>query len=533
MSFSKQATGNSAAPPLTLPVGALFSTGSAIIILRMLLEDLMEPPQMISLGLTFYENIVDIGHVFLCWWILILSLILVLSFTLNQRFMKVFTLTVFGLPLILIVPFLDTLISTASISGIQYQNSFSTLPHTLINLFNPFTALTGITPGIRIEIAILIIAVPLIGHFVLKQSWIKSFLATGMALSIIMVFGYLPAFYQIVGIREFQASATPEAFDFMRMLFVPLLVLFGGVILRLAQEQPGGWKLVRKAIYPSRMTAYGGAFLAGYLLIHLGSATTATGLSPAMEMLRVVTALSGIWFLFLSAKFRNDIIDLPADRISTPDRPLVTGEMSVRTASQLSGIFIVISFPLLIQGSPNLLPFWLVFCAISHLYVSEHLNVRKIYPLGQAAIAALIVFLVFAGAELAADGGALQALKFHPLFIPGVFLMAFLVANLKDFRDLEGDKIAGYRSLPMLFENPLRAVPWLITGTAIIVSILSLSVGVPMIPVGVILLIYLFSGFRTLKHISGFHEMDKITVLTIWTILACLAVFVLDHLFPM
>jgi len=533
MSFSKQTTGNSTAPPLTLPVGALFSTGSAIIILRMLLEDLMESPHPLSSGLSFYENLVDIGHVFLCWWILLLSLVLVLSLTLNRRFMKVFTLTVFGLPIILIVPFLDSLISTAGISGIQYQNSFSTLPHTLINLFNPFTALTGITPGVRIEILLVILGILFLSHFFLRETWKKSLLASGFTFIVIMVFGYLPAFYQAAGIKEFKASAIPGAFEFMRMLFVPLLVLLMGIILRLAQEQPGGWKLVRKAIYPSRMTAYGGAFLAGYLLIHLGLVSPSPDLSPAMETLRVITALTGIWFLFLSAKFRNDIIDLPADRISTPDRPLVTGELSVQTASQLSGIFIVISFPLLIQGSGNLLSYWLVFCAISYLYVSRHLNVRRIYPLGQAAIAALIVFLLLAGAELAADGGALQALNFHPLFIPGVFLMAFLVANLKDFRDLEGDRIAGYRSLPMLFENPLRAVPWLITGTAIIVSILSFSVGVPMIPVGGILLIYLFSGFRTLKRISGFHEMDKITVLTIWTVLACLSVFVLDHLFPM
>jgi 4-hydroxybenzoate polyprenyltransferase len=533
MSFNPR-QGNHQSPfMLTLPVGALFATGSAIIVLRMLLEDLVEPPQLLSLGLSFYENVVDIGHVFLCWWILILVIVLLLSLILRRQFLNVFSLAVISLPVILIVPFLDMLIPAKGVSGIHYQHTFSTLSHIAANLINPFITLGGITPGVRVEIFLIILSILFTAHFLLEKSWAKSMLASGLTLIVIMIFGYLPAFYRFAGVKEFQSTFSPGPFAYMRMLFIPLLFLFAGITLRLAHEQPGGWKLLRKIVYPSRMTAYGGAFLAGYLLIHLGSATTATDLSPAMEILRVVTALSGIWFLFLSAKFRNDIIDLPADRISTPDRPLVTGEMSVRTASQLSGIFIVISFPLLIQGSPNLLLFWLVFCAISHLYVSEHLNVRKIYPLGQAAIAALIVFLVLAGAELAVEDGASLAFEFHPLFIPGVFLMAFLVANLKDFRDLEGDRIAGYRSLPMLFENPLRAVPWLITGTAIIVSILSFSVGVPMIPVGGILLIYLFSGFRTLKRISGFHEMDKITVLTIWTILACLAAFVLNHLFPM
>ncbi|MCK5878483.1 MAG: UbiA prenyltransferase family protein, partial [Holophagae bacterium] len=407
MSFNKQFNKKLSVSTLTLPVGALFATGSAIIVLRMLLEDLMAPPHLLSSGLNFFENIVDLGHVFLCWWILVLALVLIISFILNRQFMNIFSLSVIGLPIILIVPFLDMLIPTGDLSGIQYQNSFSTLPHTIINLFNPFTSLTGITPGVRVEIALIFIGIPLTARFLLKNSWTRSLLAAGVALLIIMAFGYLPAFYQMAGIKEFQASTTPGTFEFMRMLFVPLVLVFTGIILRLIHEQPGGCKLLRKAVYPSRMTTYGSAFLAGYFLIRLGSAQSPILLSHAMEVFRVATALSGIWFLFLSAKFRNDIIDLPADRISTPDRPLVTGEMSVDAAAQLSGIFIVISFPLLIQGSQNLLLFWVSFCAISHLYVSHHLNIRKIYPLGQGAIATLIVLLVLAGAELAVEGGAL------------------------------------------------------------------------------------------------------------------------------
>ncbi len=533
MSFNNQQGENLFDPKLSLPVGALFATGSAIIILRMLLEDLIESPHLLSSGLTFYENVVDLGHVFLCWWILILAIVLLLSLVLSRRLMNMFSLSIVGLPIILIVPFLDMAIPTDSLYGIQYQNSFSTLHHTLVNLFNPFNTLTGITPGVRIEIALIVIGIPLAAHFLLRNSWKTGILATVLTLLLIMAFGFLPAFYQLAGIKEFQAPGLLSPFDHMRMLVVPLLLLFTGIVLRLVHEQPGGWKLLRKVVYPSRMTTYGSAFLAGYFLIHLGSAQSPILLSQTMETFRVVTALSGIWFLFLSAKLRNDIIDLPADRISTPDRPLVTGEMSVHTAEQLSGIFIAISFPLLLQGSPNELLFWLSFCGISHLYVSHNLNIRRVYPLGQGAIATLIVLLVLAGAELATEGGPLLAVKLHPVFIPGVFLMAFLVANLKDFRDVEGDRIAGYRSLPMLFSHPLRAVPPLIVGTTIIVSILSYSIGIPMVPVGGILLIYLLLGFRTLKQISGFHEMDKITLLTIWTILACVAVFVLNHLFPL
>ncbi|NOZ12556.1 MAG: UbiA family prenyltransferase [Acidobacteria bacterium] len=519
-------------PEFSFPAGALFATGSAIIILRMLLEDLIEPPYLLSNGLTFYENFVDLSHVFLCWWLLFLSVILVAALILKRRFINIFSISLFGLPVLFIVPVVDFLMPSTGLTGIQYQNSFSTFPHVLANLFNPFVSLPGITPGIRIELTIILIGIPFVVRYLLKKSWKRGISVATAAFLLILFFGYLPALYRFAGIPEFQDTAVPDSFDFMRMLLIPLLLLTSGLILRLVHEQPGGWKLLRKAIYPSRMTAYGSAFLAGYFLVRLtGSGNPPLQLSPAMEIIRVAEALSGIWFLFLSTKFRNDIVDLPADRISTPDRPLVTGEISVDTASHLAIIFSAISFPLLIQGSPNELLFWMGFFSISHLYVSRHLNIRKVYPLGQAAIAMLIVLLVLAGAELAVKGGTLEAISFHPAFIPGVFLMAFLVANLKDFRDLEGDRIAGYRSLPMLFSNPLRAVPWLIISTAVIVTLLSFSVGIPMVPVGIVMALYLFLGFRTLRKISGFQEMDKITLLTIWAILACLALFVVNNLF--
>ncbi|NOY22126.1 MAG: UbiA family prenyltransferase [Acidobacteria bacterium] len=532
MSFESGNTDNMFSREFSFPVGALFATGSAIIILRMLLEDLTEPPYLLANGLSFYENLIDLSHVFICWWLLFLSLVLVFTLILKRPFINIFSISVIGLPVLFIVPLVDALIPATISAGIQYQQSFSTLPHILVNLFNPSVSLLGITPGIRVEIALTLIGIPFITRYLLKKSWGKGISAAFMAFILILFFGYLPAFYQLAGIPEFQKSAVPGAFDFMRMLLIPLLLVTSGIVLRLAHEQPEGWKLLRKVIYPSRMTAYGSAFLAGYFLVRLGNPGVPAQLSPAIESLRIAMALAGIWFLFLSTKFRNDIIDLPADRISTPNRPLVTGELSVNTATHLAAIFSAISFPLLIQGSPNELLFWMGFCALSHLYVSRQMNVRKIYPLGQATIATLIVLLVLAGAELATKGGALKAMSFHPVFIPGVFLMAFLVANLKDFRDLEGDRIAGYRSLPMLFSNPLRAVPWLIISTASIVTLLSFSVRIHMITVGIIMILYLFTGFRTLKRISGFHEMDKITLLTIWTILACLAAFVLQHISP-
>jgi|GEM_PF-3147266 len=531
--FSDNNTGQRRlSPDSSLPIGGVFATGSAIIILRMLLEDLMESPHLFPNNFSFYENLVDLGHVFLCWWILLLSLVLLSAFMLKRPFMNILSLSIIGLPVILTVPFLDLLLPGIGFEGIQYQYTFATLPHILTELFNPLISLVGIPSGVRIEIALVLIGIPLSAHFCLKSSWVRSIGTSLLSFLIILIFAYLPAFFQWAGVPEFQSHANPGAFEHMRMLFIPLMLVACGIVLRLIHEQPGGWHLLRKAIYPSRMTTYGAAFLTGYFLIRQGtSPLPPMQLSLTMEILRVATALSGIWLLFLSTKFRNDIIDLPADRISTPDRPLVTGELSVDTAGQLAVIFFALSFPLLIQGSPNELLFWLGFCGISYLYVSRHLNIRKVYPLGQGAIAALIVFLVLAGAELATAGGALKAAVFHPVFIPGLFLMAFLVANLKDFRDVEGDRAAGYRSLPMLFADPLRAVPWLICGTAFIVSILAFSVGTPMLPVAVVLIFYLIFGFWTLKHISGFHEMDKITLLTIWTILACVALFVLKH-FP-
>ena len=67
---------------LAVPVGPLFATGSAIVILRMLMEDLLEIPHQLNPGLSFYENLVDLSHVFLCWWLVILTISIALAFAL-------------------------------------------------------------------------------------------------------------------------------------------------------------------------------------------------------------------------------------------------------------------------------------------------------------------------------------------------------------------------------------------------------------------------------------------------------------------
>ena len=133
---------------LAVPVGPLFATGSAIVILRMLLEDLLEMPHQLNPGLTFYENLVDLSHVFLCWWLVILTISIGLAFALAHPLRNILSAVILGLPLILTVPLVDSMFSGGAGYMIQYQHNLNELPHVISLLFHPFREIPGISPGI-------------------------------------------------------------------------------------------------------------------------------------------------------------------------------------------------------------------------------------------------------------------------------------------------------------------------------------------------------------------------------------------------
>jgi len=201
-------------------------------------------------------------------------------------------------------------------------------------------------------------------------------------------------------------------------------------------------------IHPSRMVIYNAALITGYLITSMGKLNA---LFPSVESgIRLGLAILATISLFLWAKLINDIADLEVDRISSPERPLPSGQLTIPRARQLARRFLVVSFVLILPSGLKPLGVWMAVAVISSLYCGIPFPIRRYFPVGQLAITAIGSILVILGAWIADPRGASFVLTVQRDSFILIVLLAFLMANLKDFKDIEGDRIARYGSLPAL-----------------------------------------------------------------------------------
>jgi 4-hydroxybenzoate polyprenyltransferase len=190
-------------------------------------------------------------------------------------------------------------------------------------------------------------------------------------------------------------------------------------------------------------------------------------------------------FMNAASNAINQIYDLEIDRLNKPNRPLVTGELSVREVWGFSWIFYALA----------LIPTWLVVpypyeSLGDKLYapLSEHATffiylaglvftfVYSAPSLGRTKVRGMLANLTIAvprGVLLKVAGWAMVAQIFYvePWFMGSVFgLFLIGAASTKDFADIPGDRAGGCKTLPIVYGvrkavwiiSPFFIFPWLL-----------------------------------------------------------------------
>lgn len=188
----------------------------------------------------------------------------------------------------------------------------------------------------------------------------------------------------------------------------------------------------------------------------------------------------------------NQIYDLEIDRLNKPERPLVTGELSIREG----WLFTWITYAL------ALIPTWAVV-----VYPYESLSAKLTAPLeyhetffiylagmiftfvysapslGRTKEKGMLANLTIAiprGCLLKVAGWAMVAHIWHvePWYI-GLVMALFLMgaASTKDFADMEGDRAGGCKTLPILHGpkkaayiiSPFFVLPWILLPVGVLI----------------------------------------------------------------
>ena len=175
-------------------------------------------------------------------------------------------------------------------------------------------------------------------------------------------------------------------------------------------------------IRPGNALMAGCAVLLGFWL------SNAHGISDLL--LLTIAAVSATGF----GNIINDIKDLPSDRISHPDRPLVTGNLKLKNA----WIYLIALGLLSLAVSSGVSRYHLLATLLPLLFLILYARWLKGTPLiGNVLVALLVAYpLLF---------GGLTAVAFNRLLIPAAlaFLLNLSREIVKDVQDEQGDTHAG------------------------------------------------------------------------------------------
>jgi 4-hydroxybenzoate polyprenyltransferase len=181
----------------------------------------------------------------------------------------------------------------------------------------------------------------------------------------------------------------------------------------------------------------------------------------------------------------NQYYDLENDRVNKPDRPLVTGVISLRAAAVLSAVlyalavlptWLVVPFPYVTLLQKAFAPLPLHQCFFIYLAGMLFTFVYSAPAFGRTKADAFLANLTIAiprGCLLKVAGWSMVASVFHfePWFIGSIFFLFLLGASsTKDFSDMKGDAAARCRTLPVRYGvvaaaraiAPFFVVPWLL-----------------------------------------------------------------------
>jgi geranylgeranylglycerol-phosphate geranylgeranyltransferase len=184
----------------------------------------------------------------------------------------------------------------------------------------------------------------------------------------------------------------------------------------------------------------------------------------------VVLAMTAVGSAVASANVFNDVIDLEADRINVPGRPLPTGQVPVPIAEVWSAILGLVA---LLAAVPLGLAHVAIVAVVLAASVWYSLRLKRIMIIGPTVVALLLALALVFGTTI---GTAVSG----PVWVGAIEIAVFTFGRetLKGARDSEGDRLSGVATIANVW-GARRAVAVFAACCAIVVAVSALPASLP------------------------------------------------------
>ncbi len=463
--------------PVTLPQWIAGFLG--ILLVRFFFENLSSDTFSGVMATDLSTNV----HYFLFYLAVVLSLWLFLGWLIPKKREVIGAVLLFGLLLVWLAPLLDLLISWGDGFGMAYLSQQpSMLFASWLTFFGPLE-LPGATPGVRIEIALMVLLVAAYTKISTK-SFSKAFIAAVGGYTIIFLWGSLPSVVFAVATAFGYAASTLSdinavAFFFMEAIQTSLIsthalhpttVLISAdrayeVFFNISLSQvyylviPIILAGVMRLICPKWLSAVWGNIrperVGHYMMMAVVGMGLAVGFADAdptlswLNALTVLTLLIAVASAWLYAVAQNDLADTKIDKKTNSSRPLISGAVSAEQMRYTSWFFLTWT---LLGGylvSHYALYLLATYIALSHVYSMPPLRLRRFPLLSTFLIGLASLSAVMAGFYTFSPDQTVDA--FPISWIVLIVVIFTMAANLKDVKDRKGDAADGVVTLPVIF----------------------------------------------------------------------------------
>lgn len=497
-----------------------------ILFVRFLLENISS----VSLNGFLVSDASTIVHYYLFYLGALISTIIVIGFFLPKG-ANVHKVMLFGLILSWLAPIFDLVISRGQKSFMAYIfTGAGGLMRNLAMFFGPYSPLGGITWGMRTELIIIILG---IGFYVFlkTQSVWRSILVAILSYLVMFVWVSAPSVFKLVYNTLFnQAGFSEPVFQFFArsigasvitmnflhpavgLSYLPALETFFNVamseiyyllisvllVIFFYFRCPNKLIAVFKNLRPFRVIHYWVMLIGGFLF-----AQRVANFRPSfnwVDVFSILTLFLSFYCAWMFAVGVNDVADEEIDKISNSKRPLIEHSLSSGDFQSINFFFLIWSLVGAFLAGHYTLYLLIVFTAAYYIYSAEPLRLKRVPILSTFLIAVASLSAIMAGFYfLNPDKG----MKSFPLQLFLVVILFFtLLINMKDLKDIEGDKKTGIKTLPVIFgeKRGKQVVGFLAVLAYLIVPIILKSAPLIIPSLIAALFTYIFVNFKNYKE---------------------------------
>lgn len=422
----------------------------------------------------FTTDIRTLIHYSLFYFVAILGLILIIHLFSKRNILTVTGLVLLCSPIIITPPLID-LFLFKGVSGNEMSYLFTGVNGLIKNFFTFYQVdeLPRMPMGVRVEFVFIFI-----GMFIYIRTYtsslFRSVLGVFSAYVFLFVLCTLPSvialgsessqWYFLTTQKtsllsqnffhpELKFANIERAFEMLFngamtlvLYFISLPLLF----LYALRYNKNHVLAILKNARPERILHYSSMICIGLLL---GVQTQQNLYFNWISLGTIICLFLSFWFAWMYAVGVNDCIDVESDALSNPNRPLVTGTITITDVERSNKIFLLLA---ILGGylAGNVVLFMVVlFIALSHIYSSPPLKLKRFLGVNSLILGLCALITFIAGYSTLALEKTIDSIPSSWSLL--ILLSVTLIANVKDIKDIDGDRRVHVYTIPVVFGDAL------------------------------------------------------------------------------